>query len=169
MSTATSTPTTAPATSPAARPGSRPSRPATRPLAHPARPPARPRRSRRSGLVLTRRGRRAIRAAVLVTTTSVVALLLVLAWLGAAASVAPAASAGDGRPGVVSGALSSRLAAEAPERVEVVVRPGDTLWQIARSNAPDRDPRSVVADIVRLNDLPSTAVAAGAVLVVPAS
>lgn len=179
MSTATSTLTSTPtgplprtATRTAARAATS-TRDAAPRGAAPARPVVRAAGSvpgaRRGRLVLTRRGRRLVRGAVLAATTCVVAAVLVLAWLGAAASVAPGASAGDGRPGVVSGALSALLAAEPVERVEVVVEPGDTLWQIARANAPERDPRSVVADIVRLNALPSTSVAAGAVLVVPGS
>jgi LysM repeat protein len=36
----------------------------------------------------------------------------------------------------------------------VVVEPGQTLWDIARSVAPQADPREVVAEIVDLNSLP---------------
>jgi LysM domain len=35
----------------------------------------------------------------------------------------------------------------------VVVNPGETLWDIAKSVAPGSDPRAVVADIVDLNAL----------------
>ena len=58
---------------------------------------------------------------------------------------------------------------EVRRTVAVVVAPGDTLWQLAREHAPDRDPRSVVADIVDLNDLGSTGVQAGAEVLFPGS
>lgn len=35
----------------------------------------------------------------------------------------------------------------------VVVEPGDTLWNIAASVAPDEDPRDVISQIVDLNSL----------------
>ena len=117
----------------------------------------------RPGLVLTTRGRRLLRALVLSTVTVVLAVALVLAWVTVAASVAPGASAGAGAAGVASGAG----AGEVRRSVAVVVAPGDTLWQLAREHAPDRDPRSVVADIVELNDLGSTGVQAGTEVLVP--
>lgn len=120
----------------------------------------------RRGLVLTHRGRRLVRVVAWVTATSVLALGLVLLWVVLAATVAPGALAGDGRPGVASGA-DAVSAVDADSTTEVVVGPGDTLWQIAGDHAPDRDPRSVVDDIVALNDLTSTGVQAGQSLVVP--
>ena len=51
------------------------------------------------------------------------------------------------------------LPASAP--AVVVVKPGDTLWEIARRFAPQRDPRDVVAELRRLNALPSADVRAG--------
>jgi LysM repeat protein len=51
------------------------------------------------------------------------------------------------------------LPASAP--AVVVVKPGDTLWEIARRVAPRRDPRDVVAELRRLNALPSADVRAG--------
>jgi LysM repeat protein len=51
------------------------------------------------------------------------------------------------------------LPASAP--AVVVVKPGDTLWEIARRVAPQRDPRDVVAELRRLNALPSADVRAG--------
>ncbi len=56
-----------------------------------------------------------------------------------------------------------------PEPVDVTVRPGDTLWSIASTAAPDRDPRTVIEDIRGLNDLPGDTVRVGEVLRVPAS
>jgi hypothetical protein len=37
----------------------------------------------------------------------------------------------------------------------VTVQPGQTLWEIARTFAPDTDPRATIARIVDLNALPS--------------
>jgi hypothetical protein len=48
---------------------------------------------------------------------------------------------------------------DGPERpapqVHYVVQPGDTLWSIARRIAPGRDPRPVVDEMVKANDLRS--------------
>jgi LysM repeat protein len=51
--------------------------------------------------------------------------------------------------------LSSPAAVPTNAPAVVVVQPGDTLWSIARRIAPDRDARLVVADLRRLNALPS--------------
>ena len=53
--------------------------------------------------------------------------------------------------------------------VTVTVQPGESLWGIAASVAPERDPRDVVADIVQLNNLPAGAVFPGQQLFVPAT
>jgi LysM repeat protein len=52
--------------------------------------------------------------------------------------------------------------------VSVTVQPGESLWAIAGSVAPDRDPRDVVADIVQLNNLDAARVLPGQTLFVPA-
>ena len=49
----------------------------------------------------------------------------------------------------------------------VVVQPGDTLWSIARSVAPDEDPRAVVDAIVDLNGLDGVDLVPGAQLQLP--
>jgi len=49
----------------------------------------------------------------------------------------------------------------------VVVEPGDTLWSIARSVAPDEDTRAVVDAIVELNGLDSVDLLPGAELQLP--
>jgi Tfp pilus assembly protein FimV len=50
----------------------------------------------------------------------------------------------------------------------VVVRPGQTLWDIAGRIAPDRDPRQVIADIEDLNGLSDPgSLAAGQSLYIP--
>jgi LysM domain-containing protein len=49
----------------------------------------------------------------------------------------------------------------------VVVEPGDTLWSIARSVAPDEDTRAVVDALVELNGLDSVDLLPGAELQLP--
>lgn len=74
---------------------------------------------------------------------------------------------------VVSGAAiavkltwSDTLTKVGTERVltEVVVQPGDTLWDIARTQMPEEDPRDAVARIRELNQLPSAQIFPGQVL-----
>ena len=117
-------------------------------------------------MVLTARGRGVVRLLALAVATAVLAMGLVLVWVALAATVAPGASAGDGAAGVLSGAGEDD-GPGAGGTIAVVVAPGDTLWQLAREHAPDRDPRAVVTDIVALNDLGSSDVQAGAEVLVP--
>lgn len=49
----------------------------------------------------------------------------------------------------------------------ITVHPGETLWAIAGRVAPDADPRDTVARIEDMNDLDSSTVPAGSVLLVP--
>lgn len=49
------------------------------------------------------------------------------------------------------------------------IEAGQSLWQLAVSVAPEADPRDVVADIVRLNGLPSAVVQPGQSLAIPTS
>lgn len=66
------------------------------------------------------------------------------------------------------GALaSSETGAPAGTFTEVTVMPGDTLWSIAESVAPDADPRDVVDEIIRLNALSSASLVAGQSLALP--
>ncbi|SDK65555.1 LysM domain-containing protein [Arthrobacter sp. ov407] len=51
--------------------------------------------------------------------------------------------------------------------VSVTVQQGESLWAIAGSVAPERDPRDVVADIVQLNNLDAAPVMPGQQLFVP--
>jgi hypothetical protein len=51
--------------------------------------------------------------------------------------------------------------------VKVSVKPGDTLWSIAESIAPEGDRRSLVADIVDINHLESLELQAGQKIYVP--
>lgn len=50
---------------------------------------------------------------------------------------------------------------------EVTVLPGESLWSIAGSVAPDRDPRVVIEEILALNGLTSSTVQRGVILRVP--
>jgi hypothetical protein len=95
---------------------------------------------------LTRRGRVvvAVAAAVLVTVIS----LLV-------AGVAQATNDGP----------SARAARQ--HLVQVVVRPGQSLWSVAESADPDQDTRAVVQQIIDLNALAGDTVYAGQQLWVP--
>jgi LysM domain len=89
---------------------------------------------------LTRRG-----VAVLAVGSAVLALAVVaIAWL----SAAPA-----------SGASGSGSAANGP--ATVMVHSGDSLWSIATTVAPNRDPRAEVAQIQALNHLAGDTVTAG--------
>lgn len=49
----------------------------------------------------------------------------------------------------------------------VTVQPGESLWSVAQRIAPDNDPRDVVAQIRRLNDLESSSLQVGQLLVLP--
>jgi LysM repeat protein len=49
----------------------------------------------------------------------------------------------------------------------VTVQAGETLWGLAEEIAPTADPRDVIADIVDLNQLPSSEVQPGQKLAVP--
>ncbi|RIJ52696.1 LysM peptidoglycan-binding domain-containing protein [Clavibacter lycopersici] len=50
----------------------------------------------------------------------------------------------------------------------VTVSSGQSLWDLAEEIAPSADPRDVIASVVDLNRLPSSDVAAGQQLAVPA-
>jgi hypothetical protein len=99
-------------------------------------------RLERPALRVTRRGR-------LVITSAMFAALAFAGVVGASSAVA----GHEVRP--------------VPVR-DVVVQPGDTLWAIAATGAqPGEDVRELVAEIVELNALESSAVYTGQQLVVP--
>ena len=110
------------------------------------RPAAPPRDTPAAPLRLTRRGRvaAAAAAALLVTVLSLLA-----------AGVAQA----------TSHALSPHAAPQG--MVQVVVRPGQSLWSVAESTDPDQDTRAVIQQIVDLNALSGDVVFAGQQLWVP--
>lgn len=69
--------------------------------------------------------------------------------------------------------VADPVAGESLERVRatqvlVTVQEGDSLWGIARSHGPSADVRDDVLAIVRANNLTSSHVRVGQVLVVPA-
>jgi len=99
-------------------------------------------------LRLTLRGRRVL--AVLAALPAVIALSAAVIGGGAA--------------------LASRDAgAPADSFTTVTVAVGDSLWSIAEDIAPERDPRDVVDEIVRLNALDSVIVQAGQSIAIPAA
>jgi hypothetical protein len=112
----------------------------------PAARSGRPRDTSVAPLRLTRRGRVvvALAAALLVTMVS---LLL--------AGVAQATNDGP----------SSHAARE--NLVQVIVRPGQSLWSVAESADPDQDTRAVIQQIIDLNSLNGDTVFAGQQLWVP--
>ncbi len=102
-------------------------------------------------LRLTARGRRLARTLV-VALALVVTLAVALAWR------TPSVAAGDG--------------AAQSATTTVVVQPGQTLWDVARTVAPSSDIRETIARIKGLNDLSgagSSTVLPGQQLVVPAA
>lgn len=105
-----------------------------------------PHPSRPSALRLTRRGR-------VVLLVALVGLILAAFSLGRVGSqAAPRGAEGAERAGLA----------------ETVVQPGESLWAVAKRVAPGHDPRAVIDQIADLNDLDSSAVQAGQLLVVPA-
>ncbi|MFM6975150.1 MAG: LysM peptidoglycan-binding domain-containing protein [Agromyces sp.] len=96
-------------------------------------------------LRITRRGRAVLAGAILVPLLS--------AAIAFGINASPAA-AGDAQS--VGGSLNY-----------VTVLEGESLWSVAESVAPGRDPRDVIADIVRLNGLDSANVPAGVSIAVP--
>jgi len=64
-------------------------------------------------------------------------------------------------------ASSVMAAGPEPETVDYRVLPGDTLWTIAQEVEEGGDVRDVVAEIRNLNDLDSSLILPGQVLLVP--
>ncbi len=100
----------------------------------------------RAELRLTRRGR--------VVAAAVAALLVALVSLLAAGAAQATNHA------LPSGAARQNL-------IQVVVRPGQSLWSVAESADPDQDTRAVIQQIVDLNSLSGDVVFAGQQLWVP--
>jgi hypothetical protein len=94
-------------------------------------------------LRLTRRGRTLV-------------VLLLAAVLFGAFSLGRSASQATG-PGEATG----------PALVQTTVQPGESLWSVAQRIAPDNDPREVIAQIRRINDLESSQLLVGQQLLLP--
>ena len=108
----------------------------------------RPGPASQSRLRLTRRGRLVLIGLPLMLL-SVVLLLL----LGVFTAPVKAATLGEAAPG--------------NQAVKTTVLAGQTLWGIAATADPSRDPRDVVQDILELNNLSSSVVHPGQQLFVP--
>ena len=52
---------------------------------------------------------------------------------------------------------------------QITVQAGESLWAVARRVAPENDPREVMAQIRRLNDLEGSALQVGQQLLLPAT
>lgn len=108
---------------------------------------ASPRSAAKTRLRLTRRGRVVFGA---LATALLVGVLVAVAMLGGGARAF--ASAEEGRGNSFG---------------YVVVQPGASLWQVASELDPSADPRDLVAEIVRLNQLGGSGVDAWQELAVP--
>ena len=106
---------------------------------------------RRRAVHLTRRGR-------LLVVLGAAGLLLAAFAVGRSGGQAVAAP--QPLPGVAA-------VADEPVPDHATVQAGDTLWAIAQRVAPGRDPRDVVQQLRRLNDLPSGGLQAGQQLLLP--
>ncbi len=71
--------------------------------------------------------------------------------------------------GVLLGRVTAQAGPEDAVGGQVVVEPGQTLWDIAVDTAPDgMDPRQQLADVRELNGLDSTGLEAWSVVLLPA-
>ena len=68
---------------------------------------------------------------------------------------------------VASSAASAESAVSGNSYEYVTVLSGDTLWSIADMVAPDRDPRDVVQEIMKLNGISSAQLMPGQELALP--
>ena len=112
--------------------------------------PTRPAPAAPANVRLTRRGR-----------LTLVALLAALAFA--------AITAGQATLGLFQANAGSDGSSTSSDAARTwVVQPGETLWSIAERVDPNTDPRDTVARLVAMNDLPSSAVAVGQEIFVPA-
>jgi LysM repeat protein len=65
------------------------------------------------------------------------------------------------------GGASASLSGSTADFQYVTVASGETLWQVAEQLAPSADPRDVIAEIVRLNQLTTPDLFAGQELAIP--
>lgn len=69
--------------------------------------------------------------------------------------------------GPVAGAFAPEERARPVSRSSVVVRPGDSLWDIAERVSPGTDPRPLVDAIAEANHVDPAVLAPGQTLVIP--
>ncbi|MBH0010432.1 LysM peptidoglycan-binding domain-containing protein [Salinibacterium sp. UTAS2018] len=67
------------------------------------------------------------------------------------------------------GGAEATLDADDTAFVYVDVAAGQSLWNIAEQHAPEQDPRDAVAQLVKLNQLPSADIFAGQEIAIPAT
>jgi hypothetical protein len=97
-----------------------------------------------SRIRLTRRGR------LVFTSLAAAPLVAVAAWLGV-----------NALPAVATSSSSSVVFEYA------TIESGESLWQLASRIAPEADPRDVIADLMRLNQLESSTVSPGQRIAIP--
>jgi hypothetical protein len=66
-----------------------------------------------------------------------------------------------------AGSQAATVRETGPALEQVTVQPGETLWGVAQRIAPDNDPREVVSQIRRLNNLHGSTLQAGQQLLLP--
>ncbi|MDQ3715466.1 MAG: LysM peptidoglycan-binding domain-containing protein [Actinomycetota bacterium] len=66
-----------------------------------------------------------------------------------------------------AGSQAAPQARPAPALEQMTVQPGESLWTVAERIAPENDPREVIAQIRRLNDLSDSTLRIGQQLLLP--
>ena len=66
-----------------------------------------------------------------------------------------------------TGSQAALVTESGPGYQQATVEPGDTLWSVAQRIAPDNDPREVIAQIRRINDLKGSSLQVGQQLLLP--
>ena len=117
--------------------------------------------------------RQAVAPAVHLTRRGQLAMVLALAALLLAAfslRQAHSDAATTPEPAAGQSRVQSQVTqpAQQPQRVQMTVHQGDTLWSVARRLAPERDAREVVAELRLLNVLPGGTLRVGQQLLLPA-
>jgi hypothetical protein len=69
--------------------------------------------------------------------------------------------------GRVGSEAAPRTAQTGTTTTSTVVQPGESLWAVAKRVAPGHDPRAVIDQIADLNNLSSSGLRAGQLLVIP--
>lgn len=90
-------------------------------------------------------------------------LLLLLALVGV---LFAAFSFGRANTGAAQAATATETSRVLPLE-QTVVQPGESLWTVARRIAPDNDPRTVIAQIRKLNDMTTSQLRVGQQLLLP--